>query len=210
MLSSANDKAKKQAMETKANPILTPVHPFRPLSNLWPLVAAAGLCLCATTPLTAATATIYSTDFEAYTDVATSLADTADADPTGLEWSIADDTALSPTNVGAGVQVINWLTNASGGANQALLLRPSTEAQVMLRGARSGTSYQLDFWTYAVREPTSDRNFYVVLRAEGADNNGDDFLAYQVNRATDSTILRYYDGVGLERPLGSTPPPTRP
>ena len=115
--------------------------------------------------------------------MATSLADTADADPTGLEWAIADDTALIPTTAGAGVQVINWLTNASGGANQALLLRPSSEAQVMLRGARSGSSYQLDFWTYAVREATSDRNFYIALRGEGTDNNGDDFFAYQVNRA---------------------------
>ncbi len=183
-------------METKANPTLTPVHRLRPLNGLWPLLAAAGICLCAATSLSAATATIYSNDFEAYTDLATSFEDIADADPTGVEWNVSDDTALAPTDAGAGAQVINWLTNASGGANKSLLLRPSSEAQVMLRGARSGSSYQLDFWTYAVREAASDRNFYIVLRAEGADNNGDDCLAYQVNRATGSTILRYYDGVG--------------
>ncbi len=180
-------------METQANPTLTPLHRLRPLNGLWPLLAAAGICLYAATSLSAATATIYGNDFEAYTDVATSLADTADADPTGVEWNVSDDTALEPTDVGAGVQVINWLGH---GGSQSLLLRPGSEAQVMLRGARSGSSYQLDFWTYAVREAASDRNFYIVLRAEGADNNGDDCIAYQVNRATGSTILRYYDGVG--------------
>jgi len=152
------------------------------------------LCLAAG-ELFGATVVLYSNDFESYTTVATSFADTSDANPTGLEWAVTDDTALAPTTAGAGVQVINWLTNASGGANQALLLRPSSEAQVMLRGARSGSSYQLDFWTYAVREPTSSQNFYVALRGEGNDNNGGDFLAYQVNRATNSTVLRYYDGV---------------
>ena len=153
------------------------------------------LCLAAG-QLLGATSIIYSNNFESYTTVATNLTDTADADPIGLEWSMVDDAALSPTTAGAGVQVINWLTNASGGANQALLLRPSSEAQVMFRGARSGSSYQLEFWTYAVRQPTSSQNFYVALRGEGADSNGDDYLAYQVNRATNSTILRYYDGVG--------------
>ncbi len=161
----------------------------------WPLWLAALACVAAG-QLGAATTTIYSTDFESYTSVATSFSDTADADPTGLEWNIADDDAYYPTNLSAGIQVINWLTNASGGANQALLVRPATEAQIMFRNARSGTSYQLDFWTYAMREPTSDRNFYVALRGEGADNNGDDFFAYQVNRAVGSTVLRYYDGVG--------------
>ncbi len=154
---------------------------FRDHLPLW----LAALACCAAGQLWAATATIYSNDFEAYSAVATSLADQAtDADPVGVEWAVADDTPLGAAD-GSGVQVINWLAHAG---TQALLLRPATEAQVMLRGARSGSSYQLDFWTYAVREPTSSQNFYVALRAQGADNNGDDFLAYRVNRATNSTV----------------------
>lgn len=178
----------------KKNLFTSTVNPAGLFGHL-PLWLAALACLAAS-QLWAATVTIYTNDFEAYTNVATSLSDTNDANPTGLEWAVSDDTALAPTDVGAGVQVINWLTNASGGANQALLLRPSSEAQVQLRDARSGTSYQLDFWTYAVRQPTSDRNMYLILRGEGNDNNGSDILAYQVHRATGSTLLDYYDGVG--------------
>jgi len=180
-------------MKTKNQPTSS----FKPAGSRshWPTWLAALACLAAG-QLWAATVTLYTNDFESFTNVATSFADTADANPTGLEWAVPDDTALAPTDVGAGVQVINWLTNASGGANQALLLRPSSEAQVQLRDARSGTSYQLDFWTYAVREPTSDRNMYIILRGEGNDNNGSDYIAYQVNRAAGSTLLRFYDGVG--------------
>src|SRR5262245_39977099 len=70
--------------------------------------------------LKAATSVIYTNNFESYTAVATSEADTSDADPTGTEWNIADDTALVPTIAGAGVQVINWLTNSSGGPTKSL------------------------------------------------------------------------------------------
>jgi hypothetical protein len=89
------------------------------------------------------------------------------------------------------VQVINW--QAHGGTN-ALLLRANSEAQVQLKGARSGSRYQLDFWLYMMKG-TGNRNFYLILRGEGSDNNGDDYLAYRSDRAA-TTSIWYYDGVG--------------
>lgn len=158
-------------------------------------VLAVAVCLVPS-PLHAATATIYANDFESYSTVATSDGDTQDADPVGSEWNIADDTALLPTTAGAGVQVVNWLTNASGGATKSLLLRPSSEAQLYLAGARSGTRYQFDFNAWIGRGPTSSQSFYVILRGEGTDINGDDFLAYRTDRATNSSALYYFDAVG--------------
>jgi len=154
------------------------------------------LLLSAGASLPAATTTIYNNDFAAYTNVATSAADTTDADPVGLEWNLVDDVALTPTTSGAGVQVINWLPGPDGATNQCLLVRPATEAQINLRNARSGSRYQLDFWLYANRGPTSSHNWYLVLRGEGADLNGDDYLAYRTDRATNSSALYFYDGVG--------------
>src|SRR5512137_1412324 len=101
------------------------------------------LACCAAGQLYAATTVIYTNDFEAYTDVATSLTDTANANPTGLEWIIADDTALSPTNSGAGVQVVNYMAHSG---SKSLLVHSSSEAQVHFRDTRSGTKYTLDFW----------------------------------------------------------------
>lgn len=164
---------------------------------------ATGFTCLAASSLLAASATIYSNDFESYTNPATSEADTADADPTGVEWNIADDTSLDVTTAGAGVQVINWLTNASGGANQCLLLRPSSEAQIYLHNAKSGSRYQFDFWVYNTRGEASDRNFYIILRGEGSDFNGDDYLAYRTDRAANSTKLFYYDGVADTAPGGA-------
>ena len=146
--------------------------------------------------LQAATVTLYTNSFESYAAVATSEADTTDADPVGAEWNISDDTALLPTTAGAGVQVINWLTNSSGGATKSLLLRPNSEAQLFLSSARSGSRYQFDFWAYIARGPTSSQSFLVVLRGEGTDINGDDFIAYRTDRVTNSSALIYYDGVG--------------
>jgi hypothetical protein len=144
----------------------------------------------------AATVTIYTNSFETYSIVATNEADTTDADPTGAEWNIVDDTALLPTTVGVGVQVINWLTNSAGGPTKSLLLRPNTEAQVFLNGARTGSRYQLDFRAYISRGPTSSQSFYIILRGEGSDFNGDDYLAYRTDRATNSSALFYFDAVG--------------
>lgn len=75
-------------------------------------------------------------------------------------------------------------------------MRSATEAQIYLPNTKSGTNYVLDFWVQAVRG-TGDRNWYVTLRAMGADSNGDDFLAYRTDRAATSNIF-YYDGVGPE------------
>lgn len=140
--------------------------------------------------LQAATVSIYTNDFESYTAMATSFEDTADADPVGAEWNIADDNALNPTTPGAGVQVINWLAHSG---SKSLLLRSSSEAQVYFPG-RSGTNYQLDFWLYVVKSP-GDRSFLIILRGEGADNNGDDYLAYRSDRAATDKLF-YYDGIG--------------
>ena len=155
---------------------------------------------CAAGTLLASAATVYQNDFEAYTSLAASLADEADADPTGLEWNVSDDAALAPTTAGAGVQVIDWIAGGSGGANKSLLVRPGAEAQINFRGARSGSTYQFDFQVYTVREEASDRNFYLILRGEGSDFNGDDYLAYRVDRTAGSTALFYYDGVGPSAP----------
>lgn len=162
------------------------------------LAAAGGglLLLLATASAPAATVTIYSTDFESFTSVAASAADTTDADPVGLEWNIADDAALTPTTAGAGVQVINWLPGPDGGPTKCLLVRPATEAQIWLRDTRSGRRYQFDFWLYANRGPTSSHNWYLILRGEGSDYNGDDFIAYRTDRATNSSAIYYYDAVG--------------
>ena len=178
-------------MKTKRD---TLINTIADSARLWRPWAAALVCGLAT-QLGAATTTIYSNDFESSTDVATSPADTTDADPAGLEWSIVDDAALDPTTAGAGVQVINWLTNTAGNPTKCLLLRASSEAQINLRNAKSGTRYQFDFWAYIARDAASDRSFYILLRGEGNDYNGADYIAYRTDRATGSSKLFLYDGV---------------
>lgn len=140
----------------------------------------------------AAQLTIYTNDFESYSNVATNLADDNDADPTGPDWNIVDDASLhAPTTAGAGVQVINWLARSG---SKSLLLKSSSEAQIYLPNTKSGTNYTLDFWTHAVRG-AGDRNWYVIVRGMGADNNGDDYFAYRTDRSVNSNIF-YYDGIG--------------
>jgi hypothetical protein len=141
--------------------------------------------------LDAATVNIYTNDFESYGSVATNLADTVDGDPVGSDWNVVDDTGLNPNTAGAGVQVINWLSHSG---SKSLLLRSSSEAQVFFPDTRSGTNYQLDFWLYVVKSP-GDRNFLVILRAEGADSNGDDYVAYRSDRAATDSLF-YFDGIG--------------
>ncbi|HWQ90196.1 MAG TPA: hypothetical protein VN673_00890, partial [Clostridia bacterium] len=157
-------------------------------------ICAAGILLTGLTssPLLAATFTVVNEDFEAYTGAATSIDDTSDADPAIPGLVISDDTPFGPA-AGSGVQLIDWLAHSG---TKSLLLRPGTEARLNMPAIRSGKSYQLDFWTHAVREATSSQNFLMVLRGAGSDINGDDYLAYRVDRATNSTVLFYYDGVG--------------
>ncbi len=137
-----------------------------------------------------AAATIFSEGFETYSPAATSLEDTSDADPAVPFGAISDDDPVDGV-AGSGVQLINWLAHTG---SQALLVRAGSDAQVHLANTRSGSSYQLDFWIYAVKG-TGNRNFYVRLRGEGSDYNGDDYLAYQSVRSA-GTGIRYYDGVG--------------
>lgn len=166
-------------------PILQNTH--RAALCLWMLV----LSCCAAAQLQAATASIVNEDFESYTDPATSLTDTNDCDPLVPNGAIVDDNPVGGVN-GTGVQLINWLAHSG---SQSLLFRSGTEAQLHLPKARSGSSYTLDFWMYSVRQATSNRGMYIILRGEGADSNGDDYLAYRVDRGT-TTNLFYYDGVG--------------
>lgn len=144
-------------------------------------------------PMSADPWVIYENDFESYTDVATSLDDESDADPTGVEWQMQDDIPIAGAGAdGSGVQVVNWI--AASGA-KSLLVRPGSEARIHFRETRSGTKYQLDFRLYSDRGPTSSHNFYILLNGMGADNNGGDFLAYRGGRATNDTALVCYDGV---------------
>lgn len=144
-------------------------------------------------PMSADPWVIYENDFESYTEVATSVGDESDADPTGIEWQMQDDIPIAGAGAdGSGVQVVNWL--AASGA-KSLLVRPGSEARVHFRETRSGTKYQLDFRIYSDRGPTSSHNFYILLNGMGADNNGGDFLAYRGGRATNDQALVCYDGV---------------
>lgn len=137
-----------------------------------------------------AAVTIVSDDFENYSNVATNLEDTADADPVRSDLLMIDDDPAGGT-AKTGVQVINW--QAHGGTN-SMLVKAGSEAQYQLLGARSGSRYQLDFWLNTAKG-SGNRNFYIILRGEGSDNNGDDYLAYRSDRAATPNIF-YYDGVG--------------
>ena len=182
--------------KTTSHNMKTQYHPFNPARLPFALGPLTMLLCFTASPLIGATSIIYSNNFEKYTSVATDLSDTANANPTGAEWYILDDAALSPTTAGAGVQVINWLTNHDGTVgNKSLLVRSATEADVYLTNAKSGSQYQLDFWAYIARGTTSDRSFRLNLRGEGADLNADDFLAYGTVQTTNNCTLRLYDGV---------------
>lgn len=155
------------------------------------IAGAALLTLMAVSQASAASFTLVNEDFESYTGAATSITDTNNANPPVPFSVVADDNPLGFTN-GAGVQLINFLAHSG---NNSLLLRSGTEFDINFAQTRSGTSYQVDYWTYAVRQPTSDRNFLTIVRGQGADLNGDDMLAYRVDRVTNSVKLFYYDGV---------------
>ncbi len=155
MCSGAGDSKPQTIMKTRSNPLTI----TRASVRLTGLLLTTLLC-SGTGQLLAASSIIYSNSFENYSAVATDLSDTTSANPTGSEWSIVDDTPLSPDVAGTGVQVINWLTNHTGAvANKSLLVRPGSEADVYLTNTKSGSRYQLDFWAYIARGPTSDRSF---------------------------------------------------
>lgn len=138
----------------------------------------------------AAPATIFTEDFESYTGAATSLEDTASANPEGPQILVQDDDPATETGAGTGVQVVNHL--ASSGS-QSLLIRSGSEAQVHIQAPRSGSSYQFDF-NINTAKGAGDRNFYLILRAMGSDTNGEDFMAYRSDRAAGNALF-YYDGI---------------
>ena len=114
----------------------------------------------------------------------------ADADPTHPDMAVIDDNPTEGAE-GSGVQVIGWQAHSG---SKALLVRSASEAQVRFNGARSGSRYRFDFWLHTAKGD-GDRNFYLILRGEGSDNNGDDYLAYRSDRGAGRGIW-YYDGVG--------------
>ena len=121
------------------------------------------LLLLGLAPLRAATVTLYENDFEAYTEVATSLADEAtDADPTGASGLFK--AMIRWRRSGQRVQVINWLAHSG---NQSLCCAAGRRFNFTCRtcGAAPVTP---EYWMHVVREPTSDRNFYVILGGMGA------------------------------------------
>ena len=95
----------------------------------------ASACLMAAQWASAATATIVSDDFESYSNVATNLEDTVDADPIRSDLVIADDDPVGGV-AGSGVQVINWQAH---GGTKSMLVKAGSEAQYQLLGARSGS-----------------------------------------------------------------------
>ncbi|MES2707998.1 MAG: hypothetical protein V4726_15505 [Verrucomicrobiota bacterium] len=132
---------------------------------------------------------VISEGFETQPAATTSLADTADADPVAPLVVTDDDPLGSPA--GSGVEVAGW--SAKSGT-KSLLVRSGSEAILQLLKPRSGTKYQVDFHINSSMG-AGDRNFYVILRSEGLDNNGDDFLAYRADRAN-SKQLFYFQGIG--------------
>ena len=141
---------------------------------------------------------IYSNNFDSYTSyAATNLYDTSYAFPTGAAPGLVL-VGNSPYGwpAGSGVQLINWLSHSG---TQSLLVRSGCEADINLYKVRSGTSYQLDFWLYVHKAGTNGtagvRNWYMRPGGEGADNNGDDYIAYRSDRAADDKIYNY-GGIG--------------
>lgn len=145
--------------------------------------------LCLTT-LHAAPATIFTENFDSYSAPATSLTDTANANPPGPQVLVTDDNPVAPLIAGTGVQLINWLA-ASG--SQSLLVRSGSEATIQIQQPLSGSRYQLDFKLNTAKG-AGDRNFFLIVRAMGNDTNGEDFLAYRSDRAAGNATF-YYDGI---------------
>lgn len=154
------------------------------------MIRASVLSIVGLASLHAAPATIFTENFDSYTGPATSLEDTATANPSGPQLLVTDDTPVAPLGAGTGIQLNNWLA-ASG--TQSLLVRSGSEAQIQIQQPLSGSSYQLDFKLNTAKG-AGDRNFYLIVRAMGNDTNGEDFLAYRSDRAAGNATF-YYDGI---------------
>src|SRR5688500_8760737 len=160
------------------------------LAKLQRKILQAGALSFAFTALHAAPFTILTENFDSYTGAATSLTDTATANPPWPQAIAQDDTPVAPLAAGTGIQLVNFLA-ASG--TQSLLLRSGSEAQIHIQQPRSGSRYQLDFKLNTAKG-AGDRNFYIIVRAMGNDTNGEDFMAYRSDRAPGNATF-YYDGI---------------
>jgi len=158
----------------------------------WTSRAVVGLSLAAAGPLSAATVTLMNESFESAPTIATGLDDYSTAQPVGPGWLTTDNTPVD-TPLGSGVQVENWLVHSG---QKALFLRPGTTTQYHFTNVLSGTKYQLDFWLYAHKEATSDRNFKIDLLGECADSGTGTALSYISDRSTNGFAVMYYNGVG--------------
>lgn len=134
---------------------------------------------------------VISEGFETQPTASTGLADTSDADPVA-PLVVTDDDPLGSI-AGSGVQVAGWSAKTG---TKSLLVRSGSTAILQILKPLSGTRYQVDFEILSSMGQ-GDRNFYVTLKSEGLDNNGDDFLAYRADRANPgSKQLFYYQGIG--------------
>ncbi len=161
---------------------------FRPFARRLAAWLLAGGLPALPLAASAQSVTIIAEDFESQPVATTSLEDTQDADPVG-PYIVIDDDPLN-SEPGAGVQVAGW--EAKSGS-KSLLVRSNAEARLQIHQPRSGSRYQLDFQIYS-HMGAGDRNFYIVMRSMGADNNGLDFIAYRADRGT-STGIFYYQGI---------------
>jgi len=161
------------------------------LTSVWRGFSATltALALCSASAVAATS--VYTQDFEAFTSVAKNIEDMTDANPIGDTITVTDDApAAEAGDPGSGVQVIDWLAKSG---SKSLLVRSASEALINLPDARSGSTSTLDFWLH-VAKGGGDRNFYIIVRSMGSDNNGEDLLAYRSDRAASPGIF-YYDGI---------------
>jgi hypothetical protein len=139
----------------------------------------------------AATLNLFTNSFDAYTNVATSLTDLANANPpvsTAVNSiKVVNDRAnATPVAIGSfganGVQVINW---DSASAPNSLLLRPGAIINCNIY-PRGGTNYTFEWKMKTMKSGTSDRGFRISLRSQGADINDDgtDFVVFRTIQAT--------------------------
>lgn len=165
---------------------MPPFRPFAPRLAGW---LSAGVLMALPLAVSAQSVTVISEDFESQPVATTSLSDTQDADPAGPYITNDDDPLGSAA--GSGVQVAGWQAKSG---TKSLLVRSNSETRLQIHQPRSGSRYQLDFQIYS-HMGTGDRNFYIITRSLGADNNGMDFIAYRADRGA-STGIFYYQGIG--------------
>lgn len=178
---------KKQTLPlNRKHPTGTPFYIVRQIALAFSVLA----CLSALVS-NAATLNLFTNSFDTFTEVATSLTDTANANPP-VSTSVnsvkvvndrANATPLAIGSFGAnGVQVINW---DSASAPNSLLLRPGAIVNCNIY-PRGGTNYVFEWKMKTMKSGTSDRGFRISLRSQGADINDDgtDFVIFRTIQST--------------------------